>query len=104
MCKQGTVTLVRIWTPEGIGSFTWTSIDSCIAPLVQIFNHAGIRTVASCCGHGQGPGNIALEDGRELYIFPNHEASRELDAVLPSLVERRRELWPESKTGDDDAK
>lgn len=28
-------------------------IDSCIAPLVQMLNDYGIKTVSSCCGHGK---------------------------------------------------
>lgn len=70
-------------------------IDRCIAPIVEALNRGGILTVASCCGHGQGPGSIVLADGRELYIAPDQEVSRELDAVLPCLMRRRRELWPD---------
>ena len=43
-------------------------IDFCIADIVAALNAAGIITVASCCGHGKMPGNIALEDGRELEV------------------------------------
>ena len=28
-------------------------IDSCIAPLVQMLNDYGIKTIESCCGHGK---------------------------------------------------
>jgi len=54
-------------------------VDACIAPLIQALNDAGIETVASCCGHGQRPGNIALAGGRELFIVPDYETARELD-------------------------
>jgi len=45
------------------------SIDSCIAPLVQILNDYGIQTISSCCGHGRSrniavwlhPANIKLD-------------------------------------------
>ena len=43
-------------------------IDHCIHHLVAALNAAGIRTVASCCGHGKMPGRIDLEDGRILAI------------------------------------
>jgi hypothetical protein len=43
-------------------------IDLCIADIVAALNAAGIKTVASCCGHGQISGSVVLEDGRELII------------------------------------
>ena len=43
-------------------------IDHCIHHLVAALNAGGIRTVASCCGHGKSEGNIFLEDGRLLLI------------------------------------
>ena len=43
-------------------------IDLCIADIVAALNAANIITLASCCGHGKLPGNIALEDGRVLEI------------------------------------
>ncbi len=45
-------------------------IDHCIHRIVAALNAANIRTVASCCGHGQVLGNIALLDGRMLVIHP----------------------------------
>lgn len=42
--------------------------DRCLAPLVAALNGGGVATVASCCGHGKRPGNIALADGRQLFI------------------------------------
>lgn len=46
---------------------TW-KIDSCIAPIVKALNDGGVETVASCCGHGKGPGRISLADGRDLNV------------------------------------
>ena len=46
-------------------------IDYCIHQLVAAINAGGIRTVASCCGHGSMPGRIDLEDGRTLAIANN---------------------------------
>ena len=43
-------------------------VDFCIADIVAALNAANIVTVASCCGHGQIPPSIALEDGREIVI------------------------------------
>jgi len=43
-------------------------IDYCIADIVAALNAAGIETVASCCGHGQGDALVSLWDGREVWI------------------------------------
>ena len=43
-------------------------IDFCIHQIVAALNAGGIRTVASCCGHGKMLGRIALEDGRTLVV------------------------------------
>ena len=44
-------------------------IDYCIHHIVAALNAGGVRTVASCCGHGKMKGNIMLEDGRTLIIL-----------------------------------
>ena len=46
-------------------------IDFCIHKIVAALNAGGIRTVASCCGHGKMLGRIDLEDGRTLAIANN---------------------------------
>lgn len=63
----------------------WVDIDSCIVDFVTALNEAGIYTVASCCGHGNRPGNIALADGRELIIVPDYESGRKVDAIFPNI-------------------
>lgn len=51
-------------------------IDACVVDIVEIFQCAGIRTTGSCCGHGDAPGSIRLEDGRELMVvFPSDAES-----------------------------
>lgn len=54
--------------------------DPCLASLVGALNAAGVATVASCCGHGRRPGNIALADGRELVVMPDYDTARGFDA------------------------
>lgn len=66
MCKRGKVKSVEIWQRDGLSSFVM--IDECIATIVQALNKGGIRTIASCCGHGKHDGSIILMDGRELLI------------------------------------
>ena len=43
-------------------------IDSCLAQIVQALNDGGVKTNQSCCGHYKGPGEIHLNDGRELIV------------------------------------
>jgi hypothetical protein len=50
-----------------------SGIDKCIQPLVSALNDAGIKTVASCCGHGYQPTSIALEDDMWLVIVSRQE-------------------------------
>lgn len=69
MCEWGThVAVKNLLTTEGKRR-TW-KIDRCIAPIVKALNDGGVETIASCCGHGKGPGRITLLDDRELFILP----------------------------------
>lgn len=56
--------------------------DPEIVDLVRALNAGGVRTVASCSGHGQQFGVISLADGRELLIAPSFEEARRAEAVL----------------------
>lgn len=46
-------------------------IDYCISDVIAALNAAGIKTVASCCGHSKVDGDIVLEDGRVIKVY-NH--------------------------------
>lgn len=43
-------------------------IDTCIASIVEALENGEIKMLGSCCGHGKGPGEILLIDGRKLRI------------------------------------
>ena len=60
-------------------------IDECIKPIIEALNDGGVKTIASCCGHGNRPGNIALADGRELIIAENYEQGREIDKYFSGI-------------------
>lgn len=49
-------------------------IDYCIHQIVAALNAGGMRTIASCCGHGKMPGRIDLKDGRILVIYDKADA------------------------------
>jgi len=57
--------------------------DPCLEPIIRALNTAGIHTLASCCGHGHRPGNIALADGRELVIARDWDQARTIDRLFP---------------------
>ena len=90
MCKWGTSEKVCVRIPADLacsGKSYWKEmlIDKCIAPIVRVLQEGGVDMRASCCGHGKKPGNIALADGRELFIVPDYETSRELDKKYPDI-------------------
>lgn len=60
-------------------------VDIEIAPIVAALNAAGVETVASCSGHGNRPGNIALRDGREIIIARNYAEARRIDRLFPNI-------------------
>lgn len=60
-------------------------VDSCISELVFTLNKAGLKTVASCCGHLKRPANIALADGREIVICPDFATARKIDDYLDTI-------------------
>lgn len=85
MCQQNTIVNFTILNQKGEPRLI--GVDSCIAEIVRAFNAVGIVTVASCCGHGKRPGNIALADGREIIIAPDYETSRRIDSLFPPINE-----------------
>ena len=58
-------------------------VDVEIAPIVRALNGVGIRTRASCSGHGYRPANIVLCDGREIIIARDFAEARKIDALFP---------------------
>lgn len=65
-------------------------VDAEIAPLVTALNAAGMRTRASCSGHGFRPGNIILDDGREIIIARDHAEARRIGRLFPLDINGER--------------
>lgn len=84
MCKYGTTRAALVTKADG--SWGFVDVDACIQPVVESLNVAGLITVASCCGHGHRPGNIALAGGRELIIAPDFETARRIDKLFPNDI------------------
>ena len=78
MCERGDTVVMHFRGRD-------RDIDHCIASLVGALNDSGFGTVASCCGHGQWPGRISMDDGRELVIMPNFESAAALDTRYPTI-------------------
>jgi hypothetical protein len=70
-------------TYNGKARFTLAKIDSCIAPLIQRLNAAGVFTTNCCCGHGKGEGCIILQDDSRLYVQQSDEGAWKLIRTEP---------------------
>jgi hypothetical protein len=73
MCKWGEsiqvwVKIMGEYSHDGKPRWKLMDIDSCIAPIVRGLQNGNIDMISSCCGHGKGPGEILLADGRKLII------------------------------------
>jgi hypothetical protein len=76
--------MIKVWIPPelshtGKGRWERKPIDACIARVVEALNKDGLRTISSCCGHGDDLGRIDLEDGRALVIIPSTDWHRRRD-------------------------
>lgn len=109
MCEWGTTVRVDVEIPDEVtdreeGYTKPVGVDACIAPLVHALNsHAGVTTIASCCGHGNRPGSIILADGRELIVAPDFETARKVDDTFPDIHGNERRPTPPESGGEDDA-
>lgn len=59
--------------------------DPEVATIVAALNSGGVRTVASCSGHGVRPGAVALADGRELVIAKDYAEARIIEGHFPGI-------------------
>jgi len=63
VCEEGTKRKVIIEGEE-------VMIDACLAPLIQTLNDFGLRTIASCCGHGRTEYSYIRIDPRNVGMLP----------------------------------
>lgn len=68
MCQQRSATVVP--TPEWAAEFrnhpeNGIAVDSCIADEIQRAWAQGVRTLGSCCGHGEEPPSVVLTEDPE---------------------------------------
>lgn len=79
MGREGGMVILR--RDEGGQPIVWC--DPEIADIVDALNSKSLATVASCSGHGQRPGAIALADGRELIVCYTYEQARIIERAWP---------------------
>lgn len=73
MCEYGKTRLLEVTIPAklsctGSSRTAFKPVDECIADYVEALNKAGLKTVASCCGHGKYSPVIEMENGDKLTI------------------------------------
>lgn len=61
--------------------------DPCLVPLVRALYENGFPPVASCCGHGKQPANVALADGRQVFVADS-EWTEEIWSAIASKREQ----------------
>lgn len=86
MCKWGDQELCLVPIPAELShndKFHWSlkGVDTCLAPVVNALNAAGVYTSNCCCGHGSGEGAIFLHDGRVLVVRDGDEYLAQLNAT-----------------------
>lgn len=59
--------------------------DPCIAAVIYALNAGGVKTIASCCGHGRRPGFIALVDGRVLVLARSLDEAKAITMGFPDI-------------------
>ena len=62
-----------------------SGIDEYLKPIIEALNSSGVETIASCCGHGNTLGSIALRDGREIILAPDFETARRIFRDFPDI-------------------
>lgn len=100
MCLWGTDVEVMVPMPASLshtGAARWAvkGVDSCIAPLVEALNVAGLHTANSCCGHGREPGQIILHDGRVVGITTDEVVQMSSQNERPPFDLHVRVEWNE---------
>ena len=62
MCKHGETEWVVLQGKK-------VKIDKCLVPYIKALNTNGIRTAASCCGHGEIDGSVVVMLGDEYRLI-----------------------------------
>ena len=91
--RESAMVIIDPGTPERHGrDGVWC--DPCLEPIIRALNEGGVRTVTSCCGHGNGRGSIGLADGRWLLVmddaqFTINPTTQAAANAVRALIQRR---------------
>jgi len=79
MCKFGDFETITIapkehFSPKDIPKIEGAAshrvnVDRCLAPLIEMLNLYGIKTIACCCGHGRSPNSSIRISAHNLDII-----------------------------------
>ena len=64
-------------------------IDKCLRGKIEFFNREGVKTFASCCGHGKYPQTIVCYTSTHGFY----------DVVSGELIPRRKRFYKKDKKG-----
>lgn len=70
MCKWGTDKEIKLCSLMPISKREKIKVDACMAPLVQMLNDYGIKTLACCCGHGKTPFSYIRISSQNIELIP----------------------------------
>lgn len=80
MCQHGdfeeiTIAPQKHYFPKGIPGIEGAhshriNVDRCLAPLIEMLNIYGIKTIASCCGHGKTANSGIRISAHNIDIIP----------------------------------
>lgn len=59
--------------------------DPCLADWVKMLNENGIKTVASCCGHGRVPPTIMTQEHGDVMLLGHFWATEKAHHLVRSL-------------------
>lgn len=90
MCEWGNDIYCLVLVPADLSHserpyWKLIGIDSCLAPMVNALNRAGIYTASCCCGHGKQLGHLWLQDGRKFIIMPPEITREEFEKSIEAL-------------------
>lgn len=106
MCKWGDSVVLDVEVPASLSCTgearrKAVGVDKCIADMVRALNDGGVKTVASCCGHGKIPGTIILADDQHLLLLDRTTAHEVIAAYGVTI--HGGSVARDGDAGDDDA-
>ncbi len=89
MCNNRRTTQVRLCKPNTYSKRTIVKVDKCIAPLIQMLNDYGVRTLGCCCGHYETLGSVFIEN----------KTGTKFELFTGKIVKRKSRFYDDMKKG-----